>query len=83
MNSSKPWYASRGIWGSVLGIVLPAFALLFHASITDAQVQELATDAATIGGAVAAMIALYGRIKATKTIGPSTKAAPNTTTKGP
>ena len=42
--------------------------LLLHVNVTDAQVQEIAADAALIGGALAGLGAIYGRIKASGAI---------------
>ena len=65
LSSATVWYASRGVWGSILAAIVPLAGLLLHVNITDAQIQEIATDAAMIGGAVAGLVALYGRIRAT------------------
>ena len=69
LNDSQPWYASKAIWGGVLAIVLPLAATLLHVSVSDADTQEIAALLAGAGGLVGGALAIYGRIKATKTIG--------------
>lgn len=70
MNDVKPWYASKGVWGSVLAIVLPGLALANkQLGWLPADQDEIATLIANFGGVVAGVIALYGRITATAVIG--------------
>lgn len=69
MNDNKPWYASSGVWGGILAAGVGLVALITHTTITQADVSSLAGDLAAIGGAVGGIIAVYGRIKATKKIG--------------
>lgn len=76
MSDTQPWYTSKTIWAGILGIVVPAIGLLLHVSVTDSQVQEIAGDAALIGGAVTGLAAIYGRVKATKVIAPNPPQSP-------
>lgn len=64
MNASTPWYASRTIWAGVLGMIVPVIGMAFHVTASDATTQEIATDLSMIGGAVAGLAAIYGRVKA-------------------
>lgn len=68
LNDTQPWYASKTIWGGVLAIALPLAATLLHVNVTDADTQQIAALLAGAGGLVGGAIAIYGRIKATKTI---------------
>ena len=74
MMDSTPWFMSKTIWGGIVGAVLPMVGLIFHFTVTDAQMQEIATDAALVGGGLAGLFAIYGRIKASMPIR-GTKAA--------
>jgi hypothetical protein len=64
----KPWYQSRAIWGSAVAIGASLLKLSGHELPSELQGQavDLILNAVTlIGGA----IALYGRVKASTTIG--------------
>lgn len=66
---SKDWYTSRTIWGGILAFVVPPLAMVLHVSVSDTDIQQIASIAAALGGATGGAIAIYGRIKATKAIG--------------
>lgn len=86
MNGSTPWYASKTIWAGALGLIIPVIGMALHVSVNDAQTQELATDLSLIGGAVAGLAAIYGRIKASSPIKGTQAAAaiaPMQAAKGP
>lgn len=74
MNNTTPWYASKTIWAGALGMLVPLVGMLLHVTVSDATVQEVATDLSLIGGAVAGLGAVYYRIKASQPIA-GTKAA--------
>ena len=84
----KDWYKSRTIWLSIFGAVAGLLALLTHHTITQDDINTLATDAAIIGGMIGAVGAIWGRVKASGPI-TGTKAAaaqaatPSTDPKGP
>lgn len=66
---SKPWYASVGVWGGLVAIAAPLVGALFHVTISDADMASI-TDALTgIGTAIGGLLAVYGRVRATHTIG--------------
>lgn len=73
LNDSQPWYSSRTIWGSILAIVVPVLAMFLHITVTDADTQQIAALLAGAGGLVGGALAIYGRIKATKTISATSK----------
>lgn len=68
MNDSKPWYASSAVWGGILAAVVPLAALLLHINVNDIDTQTLAAALAAIGGGIGGVIAIVGRIRATKQI---------------
>ena len=70
MNDTQPWYASRTIWMCIAGVLVPAFSGILHVTVSDAQTQELVTDLTLAGSAIAALLAWFWRVKATKAIAP-------------
>jgi hypothetical protein len=69
---NKPWYLSKTIWGAVvafLGVVMPKLASALGASPGD-QADTLVNIASGVVGLVGTTLAIYGRYKATATIGP-------------
>lgn len=77
----KPWYLSRGVWGSIfaiLGQVGPlnqwltahGYANVFDSANVDATIAAIGN----VVSAVSTIVALYGRVKAT---GPVTLTAAN------
>ena len=62
METTKPWYLSKTIWG-----IIVAFAGFIANQFFKVQIPDLTSDIATIVGLV---IALYGRIKAETVIVP-------------
>lgn len=63
---SKGALQSKGVMGSIAGIVIGITATLVHVGVEEAQ--EIPEVMLAIGGAVSAAISLYGRIKANKKI---------------
>lgn len=65
MTDSKSVFASKTVWGAVIALVASGLGLLGipFAEGDQAQMVELATQAATLIGAA---LALYGRIAATR-----------------
>lgn len=68
MEETKPIYASKTFWG---GIVTIGSAIAGICGLTiDTEVQrELIEYGAIIGGAIGALISIWGRVKAQKKIG--------------
>lgn len=84
---SKPWYASRGIWGSLFAAV--ASAVVFYNSVApdgtsvppeivdQVRSENTVMAFASVGGFIAAIFAWIGRVGAKKTIsGPGSKKRP-------
>ena len=74
MTDKKGMFSSVGVWGGigagVSGIIafLAAIAPLFGYSVAPEDQQTLVAALTGIGGAVSGLIAVYGRITATKVI---------------
>jgi 4-amino-4-deoxy-L-arabinose transferase-like glycosyltransferase len=69
--TTKPWYASSGVWGAIVTLVSSVLALLKFE--VDPQLLEDVREwvlalATLVGGAVA----LWGRVRATRRIGAAT-----------
>lgn len=65
MNETKPWYLSRTVWGALIAIAASlggAFGIVFseqdQAALSDAILE--------IVGALGAVVALYGRLSASR-----------------
>jgi hypothetical protein len=68
MNESKPWYASSGVWGGVIAVLAAVLGLLGYSIGAEDQV-ALAGYVATIGSVVGGLLAIIGRVRASKKIG--------------
>lgn len=67
MNDSKKWYQSKSVWGGIvalLAVLLGAFGY----SIGDGDQSALIDSLSVIGGAVGSLVAIYGRVKASKRV---------------
>ena len=67
MSDVKPWYMSKTIIGAVV-TVLALVAGIFGYGIGAEDQAALADYAVTIGGVVGGLLAIYGRVKASKEI---------------
>ena len=65
----KNWYASKGIWGGLIAAAAPIVGGLLHVSITGDDVNTAMGYVSEIVGAAGGLLAVYGRVKATKQIG--------------
>ncbi len=68
---TKPWYASKTIWGGIIALIAAVLSLFGHQ--IDPQTQKFITDqavqiATAIAAAVGGGLAIYGRIKAEKKV---------------
>lgn len=75
MDDTKSWLASRTIWGALLAIIAPLLGRYgYH---IDAALQaDVVTLILTLIGAGGGVIAIIGRIKATKAIGSTSPSLP-------
>jgi hypothetical protein len=69
MLEAKQWYQSKTVWGAMIAMAAP---LLKHAGVEMglAEQADLADALATLAGALGGVLAIYGRVKATRSIGP-------------
>lgn len=63
----KPWTQSLTIWG-VVAMAIPAVAKLFGLTISGDDAGVITDQAAAIWQSVAALVAVYGRVRATAPI---------------
>ena len=68
MEQSKPWYASKTIWGNAVAIGGIAFALINHHVISQIDATTITDDLTMIGTAAASLYAIYGRLVASHKI---------------
>ena len=70
--ATKPWYASKTVWGSLIGaasVIAGFFGVHTDPASQAMTVNGVTAAAAGIGGAVSTALTLYGRLTATKPIG--------------
>lgn len=68
MLEMKPWYQSKTVWGALIAIAAP---LLGRSGLElgGAEQAEIADALTTLAGTVGGLLALYGRLTATKGVG--------------
>lgn len=68
MLDVKPWYQSKTVWGALIAIAAP---LLGRAGLEvgGAEQAQIADALTTLAGTVGGLLALYGRLTATKGVG--------------
>ncbi len=68
MLEMKPWYQSKTIWGALIAIAAP---LLGRAGLEvgGAEQAEIADALTAFAGTLGGLLALYGRLTATKGVG--------------
>ncbi|NTW04570.1 MAG: hypothetical protein HGA27_00445 [Peptococcaceae bacterium] len=65
---NKKWYKSKAVWGGLI-VVASAGANLLGINIDQQAQSEAVNHIVDIVGALGGLLAIYGRIKANKTIG--------------
>lgn len=68
MDDTKAWYASSGVWGGIIAVVTAGLGF-FHFTISAADQVNVVQGLATAGAAVGGLVAVIGRIAASKKIG--------------
>ena len=67
MDSTKPWYQSRTIWGALIAVFAPLLTIAGF-DLPAGLHGELADGLMTVAGGIGGLIALYGRLSATRAI---------------
>jgi hypothetical protein len=70
MTGFKAWYQSIGIWGS-LGTIVVGILDVLHIAHGDTIQEGMNTWSAALAVVIGGLISLYGRIRATRQIGPA------------
>lgn len=68
MNDTKSWLASKTIWGGLIAVAA-AVAGWFGYSLAAGDQATLVDALVSIGGAVGGILAIVGRVMASKTVG--------------
>lgn len=68
MNETKAWYLSRTVWASLVGILMSLGALLGY-GVEQLDGEGLIDGLLQAATAIAGVIALLGRLAATRRIG--------------
>ena len=68
---SKPWYASTTVWGGIIAAVSPLIGVIFHVNLAS-EATAISDALAALGAGIGGLIAVYGRTKASTTIGTGT-----------
>lgn len=68
MTESKPWWASKTVWGGLIA-VLASLAAAFGFDIGPADQEAIVASVVSIAGAVGGLLAVYGRVKADRKVG--------------
>ena len=74
-DPTKPWYASRTVWGALVSLASTLLILTGQVGLTPTAQSGL-IELLTLLGSTGALAAIFGRIYATKLIGPAAPAAP-------
>jgi hypothetical protein len=62
VNTSTPWYARPSTYGAFLAIAAPIASLLFKVNVTDADITQIANQAAAVGAAVGGAVVLVHQL---------------------
>lgn len=62
---TKPWWASKGVWGGVVAAAA-GLAGLWGVTVGPAEVEQIVTLFTAVTSAVAGLVAVWGRIRASR-----------------
>lgn len=68
-NTTQPWWQSKTVIGAIVGLAAPIIGGLLHVTVSNTDITQVTDVLAAIGLAAGNLVAVYGRIKATKKIG--------------
>lgn len=66
---TKKWYESSGMWGGLIALVSAVLAPVLGVTLDAALQADITSAVVAGGGVVGSLLAIWGRIRATKTIG--------------
>ena len=72
LDTSKPWYLSKGVIGAVIAVVATVLGLLGRpdaAAAVEAETSTLPLIIAQVAAVIGGLIALWGRLTAKERIG--------------
>jgi len=72
MNGEKKWYQSKGVWGSIIVVLVMLLRMFGHeetAGQIEAESEGITQWALEVVGLVAGLLAFWGRITADSKIG--------------
>ncbi|NTF31269.1 hypothetical protein [Rhizobium skierniewicense] len=67
MTEMKAWYQSKTVWGALIAVVAPLLHVV-GLNLPAGFENDLAEGLMTVAGGVGGLIALYGRLAATRAI---------------
>ncbi|ERS12540.1 hypothetical protein Q673_02700 [Marinobacter sp. EN3] len=67
-EQEKPWWASKTVWGGLVAVIASILAA-FGYDIGAADQEAIVGSIVSVVGAVGGLIAVYGRVKASRKIG--------------
>lgn len=67
MEENKKWWESKGVWGGVLAVVGGLLGVGGYV-LGPEDIETLSAAFASIGSAVGGILAVYGRVKASKKV---------------
>ena len=67
MNSSKAWYTSKSVIGGLVAVLAGAAGLLGY-QVAEADQAQIVDAVIAVSSVVGGLIAVYGRVTATKAI---------------
>jgi uncharacterized membrane protein len=68
MDTTKPWWQSKTLWGALVTLVAAGFGL-FGIDLADTEREALTEMMTSLGAAIGGLIAIFGRISARSRIG--------------
>ena len=67
MDNMKQWYQSKTVWGALIAVLAPLLQVA-GLNLPQGFESDLAEGIMTVAGGVGGLIALYGRLSATRII---------------
>lgn len=68
MNTTKPWWQSKTLWGAAVTLVAAALGMA-GIDLADSERESVTEMLTSLGAAIGGLIAIFGRISARSRIG--------------